>query len=573
MAIRDVIAEVGDATVVMSDLCLDEFTSHGHCGVLAADGTVDNDATLKLYAEMAVAQAEAGVHIVGPSGMMDGQVGVSRRALDAAGFQDVSILAYSAKYASAFFGPFREAVESALEGDRRSYQQDPAGNVREAVREAELDIAEGADLVMVKPALPYLDVVAAVRAAVQVPVAAYQVSGEYAMAEAAFANGWLDRDRTILETLTSIRRAGAQQVLTYWAMDAARLLAPRTDRSGGQAGRRRCHGRLVLAPPVRVLEPEDGVDPQHRLVLHRLPGLYGLHLRFPVAQVDQHAGLHAQAEPVATVRRHDDRVVLVGALRPVRRDDEFGQPGDLPAGGVYGNRDVRPQPARGERTQTVPEPVGLEPGVPFHVGDGGVPGDELRVGVRGEQLVGQAVGEVLDVVAGAPAAGEFGDPRPVHRGQVEQAAVLDDGAGEALRGVEVDGGGALDDLGGDQLPAVRGGVPGGGGEQRGADPALPVLRVGEHLDDCGAVDVVAEQDLADVADQIPAGFGDPGVAFLARHGHRQVVAEPLVPPDRFVGQVHCQGGVDGLPPGVDLPVRRAGRVPLSNAHCPCLPDH
>ncbi len=224
VAIRDVIAEVGDATVVMSDLCLDEFTSHGHCGVLAADGTVDNDATLKLYAEMAVAQAEAGVHMVGPSGMMDGQVGVSRRALDAAGFQDVSILAYSAKYASAFFGPFREAVESALEGDRRSYQQDPAGNVREAVREAELDIAEGADLVMVKPALPYLDVVAAVRAAVRVPVAAYQVSGEYAMAEAAFANGWLDRDRTILETLTSIRRAGAQQVLTYWAMDAARML-------------------------------------------------------------------------------------------------------------------------------------------------------------------------------------------------------------------------------------------------------------------------------------------------------------------------------------------------------------
>jgi porphobilinogen synthase len=223
MAIRDVISEVGDATVVMSDLCLDEFTSHGHCGVLAADGTVDNDATLARYAEMAVAQAAAGTHVVGPSGMMDGQVGVVRRALDAAGFADVTILAYAAKYASAFYGPFREAVESSLQGDRKTYQQDPP-NVREALREVALDIAEGADIVMVKPALPYLDVVRAVASTVDTPVAAYQVSGEFAMAEAACANGWLDRQRVILETLTSIRRAGAQMTLTYWAVEAAHLL-------------------------------------------------------------------------------------------------------------------------------------------------------------------------------------------------------------------------------------------------------------------------------------------------------------------------------------------------------------
>ncbi len=223
VAIRDVVDEVGDACVVMGDLCLDEFTSHGHCGVLAADGSVDNDATLAVYAEMAVAQAAAGVDMVGPSGMMDGQVGVVRRALDAAGYQDVSILAYAVKYASAFYGPFREAVESTLVGDRKTYQQDPA-NVREALREVALDVAEGADIVMVKPALPYLDVVAAVRAAVDIPVAAYQVSGEYAMVEAAAANGWLDRERTILETLTSVRRAGAQLILTYWALEVARLL-------------------------------------------------------------------------------------------------------------------------------------------------------------------------------------------------------------------------------------------------------------------------------------------------------------------------------------------------------------
>lgn len=226
VAIRDVVAEVGDATVVMSDLCLDEFTSHGHCGLLTADGEVDNDSTLAAYAEMAVAQAAAGVGMVGPSGMMDGQVGVVRRALDAAGHQDVAVLAYAAKYASAFYGPFREAVESALEGDRRTYQQDPA-NLRESLREVALDVAEGADLVMVKPALPYLDVVSAVRAAVDVPVAAYQVSGEYAMVEAAAANGWIDRERVMLETLTSIKRAGAQVILTYWAVEAAELLRQR----------------------------------------------------------------------------------------------------------------------------------------------------------------------------------------------------------------------------------------------------------------------------------------------------------------------------------------------------------
>jgi porphobilinogen synthase len=226
VAIRDVIAEVGDATVVMSDLCLDEFTSHGHCGVLRTDGTVDNDATLAAYAEMGVAQAAAGAHVVGPSGMMDGQVGVIRRALDQAGHQDVAVLAYAVKYASALYGPFRDAVESSLQGDRRSYQQDPP-NLREALREVDLDIAEGADMVMVKPALPYLDVVAAVRDRVDVPVAAYQISGEYATVEAAAANGWIDRERTMLETLTSIRRAGAQIILTYWATEAAQLLRER----------------------------------------------------------------------------------------------------------------------------------------------------------------------------------------------------------------------------------------------------------------------------------------------------------------------------------------------------------
>jgi porphobilinogen synthase len=223
VGLRDLIAEVGDSTVVMSDLCLDEFTSHGHCGVLAADGSVDNDATLAIYAEMAVAQADTGAHMVGTSGMMDGQVGVVRKALDKAGYQDVSILAYAAKYAGAFYGPFREAVESSLQGDRRQYQQDPP-NLREALREVDLDVAEGADIVMVKPALPYLDVIAAVRDRVTVPVAAYQVSGEYAMVEAAAANGWIDRERVMLESLTSIKRAGAQITLTYWATEAAQLL-------------------------------------------------------------------------------------------------------------------------------------------------------------------------------------------------------------------------------------------------------------------------------------------------------------------------------------------------------------
>jgi porphobilinogen synthase len=223
LAITDVVGEVGDALTVMSDLCLDEFTDHGHCGVLTPDGRVDNDRTLEAYAEMALAHADAGVDMVGPSGMMDGQVAAIRTALDGAGHLDVAILAYSAKYSSAFFGPFREAVDSSLEGDRRTYQQDPA-NAREGVREALLDVAEGADLVMVKPALGYLDVVRRVRDAVDVPVAAYNVSGEFSMLEAAAARGWIDRERAILEVLTSIRRAGADVVLTYWAAEAARLL-------------------------------------------------------------------------------------------------------------------------------------------------------------------------------------------------------------------------------------------------------------------------------------------------------------------------------------------------------------
>ncbi|CAM3638309.1 porphobilinogen synthase [Kibdelosporangium persicum] len=220
VALRDVKSEVGDSTVIMSDLCLDEFTDHGHCGVLDAHGNVDNDATLEVYAEMAVAQARAGAHVLGPSGMMDGQVGVIRGALDDAGFQDIGILAYSAKYASAFFGPFRDAVDSQLTGDRKAYQQDPA-NVRESLREVQLDLAEGADMVMVKPALAYLDVIRATAEISDVPVAAYQVSGEYAMIEAAAANGWLDRRRTIMEALMSIRRAGADIVLTYWAVEVA----------------------------------------------------------------------------------------------------------------------------------------------------------------------------------------------------------------------------------------------------------------------------------------------------------------------------------------------------------------
>ncbi|WP_136030726.1 porphobilinogen synthase [Microbacterium sp. PF5] len=216
-------AEVGDALVVQTDLCLDEFTDHGHCGALAADGSVDNDATLERYTSMALAQARAGSQLLGLSGMMDGQVAVIRRALDAEGFTDTLILAYAAKYASAFYGPFREAVDSQLTGDRRTYQLDP-GNRREGVREALVDEQEGADIVMVKPAMAFLDVLREVRDAVTVPVWAYQVSGEYAMVEAAAANGWIDRRAAILESLLSIRRAGADAVLTYWATEAARWL-------------------------------------------------------------------------------------------------------------------------------------------------------------------------------------------------------------------------------------------------------------------------------------------------------------------------------------------------------------
>ena len=222
LALADLVAEVGDSTVLMADLCLDEYTDHGHCGLLTSTGEVDNDATLERYATIAAAQAAAGVHVVAPSGMMDGQVGAIRAALDGAGAPDVAILGYSAKYASAFYGPFREAAECAPQfGDRAAYQQDPGRSVDEALREVALDLAEGADAVMVKPALAYLDVIRAVREFADVPLAAYQVSGEYAMVEAAAAAGWMDRDRTIMETLTAIKRAGADIVLTYWATEVA----------------------------------------------------------------------------------------------------------------------------------------------------------------------------------------------------------------------------------------------------------------------------------------------------------------------------------------------------------------
>ena len=224
VALRDLAKELGDATVLMADTCLDEFTDHGHCGVLDRVGRVDNDATNDRYVELAVAQADSGVHVVGPSGMMDGQVAAIRDGLDAAGHVDVAILAYAAKFASGFYGPFREAVASSLEGDRRTYQQDP-GNAREALRELELDIAEGADMVMVKPAMAYLDLVRVAADVSSVPVAAYQVSGEYAMICAAAANGWIDKRAVALETLTSIRRAGADIVLSYWAADVAGWLA------------------------------------------------------------------------------------------------------------------------------------------------------------------------------------------------------------------------------------------------------------------------------------------------------------------------------------------------------------
>ncbi|MGN6722296.1 MAG: porphobilinogen synthase, partial [Marmoricola sp.] len=224
VAIADVVAEVGEDLTVIGDLCIDEFTDHGHCGVLDERGQVDNDRTLEVYAEMAQAMAAAGAHMVGPSGMMDGQVRAIRTALDSVNAQDVGILAYSAKYASAFYGPFREAVDSSLVGDRKTYQQDGA-NRREGVREALLDIAEGADIVMVKPALAYLDVISAVRDAVDVPVAAYNISGEYSMIEVAAERGLIDRRAAIEETLTSIARAGADVILTYWALEASSWLS------------------------------------------------------------------------------------------------------------------------------------------------------------------------------------------------------------------------------------------------------------------------------------------------------------------------------------------------------------
>jgi porphobilinogen synthase len=224
VALRDLAKDLGDDTVLMADTCLDEFTDHGHCGVLDASGGVDNDATNARYVELAVAQAESGAHVVGPSGMMDGQVAAIRDGLDAAGHTDTLILAYAAKFASGFYGPFREAVSSSLSGDRRTYQQD-AANAREAVHEIELDIDEGADIIMVKPAMAYLDVVRAAADISPVPVAAYQVSGEYAMISAAAANGWIDLQTVALETLTSIRRAGADIVLTYWAADVGGWLA------------------------------------------------------------------------------------------------------------------------------------------------------------------------------------------------------------------------------------------------------------------------------------------------------------------------------------------------------------
>jgi porphobilinogen synthase len=224
VAIADIRAETGDDLVVMADLCLCEYTDHGHCGIVTADGYVDNDTTLERYASTAVAQAQAGAHMIAPSGMMDGQVAAIRRALDRADYTNIPVCAYSAKYASAFYGPFREAAEGAPKfGDRATHQQDPA-NALEALKEVELDLAEGADMVMIKPALSYLDVIRRVADTVLVPVAAYQVSGEFAMVEAAAANGWVDRDKAIMETLTAIRRAGASVILTYWATEVARRL-------------------------------------------------------------------------------------------------------------------------------------------------------------------------------------------------------------------------------------------------------------------------------------------------------------------------------------------------------------
>ena len=222
-AVRQVRNQVGERLVVIADLCLDEFTDHGHCGVLAEDGSVDNDATLAAYAQMGVVLGQAGAHMLGASGMMDGQVGFTRLALDEAGLKNVSILAYAAKYASAFYGPFRDAVESELQGDRKTYQQDPR-NLRESLREIRLDAEEGADIIMVKPALSYLDVIREARLATDIPVAAYIVSGEMAMLEAAAAADLIDRERAILEVLASVKRAGADIICTYWAIEAAALL-------------------------------------------------------------------------------------------------------------------------------------------------------------------------------------------------------------------------------------------------------------------------------------------------------------------------------------------------------------
>lgn len=225
LALQDVRDELGDQVVVMADLCLDEYTDHGHCGVVRADGTVDNDRTLELYARVAQAQARAGADVVAPSGMMDGQVAAIRAALDDAGHTDVAILAYAAKFASALYGPFRDAVDVSIVdgGDRRAYQQDPR-NTREALEEIRLDLDEGADMVMVKPALAYLDVVARARALVDVPLAAYHVSGEYSMIKAAAANGWIDGNAVALEHLTAIKRAGADVILTYLTREVAELL-------------------------------------------------------------------------------------------------------------------------------------------------------------------------------------------------------------------------------------------------------------------------------------------------------------------------------------------------------------
>ena len=226
VALQNLRADVGDEMVLMADLCVDEYTSHGHCGVVTPDGQVDNDATLELYAEIAVAQADAGADICAPSGMMDGQVLAIRDALDSEDHTDVAILAYAAKYASSFYGPFREAVDVSIAdgGNRKAYQQDYR-NAREAIEEITFDLSEGADMVMVKPALAYLDIVAAARAVTNVPVAAYHVSGEYAMVKAAAANGWIDGEAAMFEILTSIKRAGADMILTYFADEVAEALA------------------------------------------------------------------------------------------------------------------------------------------------------------------------------------------------------------------------------------------------------------------------------------------------------------------------------------------------------------